>query len=42
METPTAMLRKLCKEIEIKSIRAKFDSEEKDREWKRNIDNIEL
>ena len=32
METPAAMFRRLCKEIEIEFIRAKIDSEEKARE----------
>jgi len=32
METPTAMFKNLCKEIEIEFIRAKLDSEEKARQ----------
>ena len=42
METPVAMFRSLCKEIETKFIGAKLDYEEKAREWKRKINNIEL
>jgi len=33
METPEAMFRTLCKEIEIDFIDSKLDSEEKAREW---------
>ena len=33
METPAAMFRNLCKEIETEFIGAKLDSEEKAREW---------
>ena len=42
MDTPVAMFRNLCKEIETKFIGAKIDSEEKAREWQRKINNIEL
>ena len=42
METPAAMFRNLCKEIEIEFIETKLDSEEKAREWQRKINNIEL
>ena len=42
METPAAMFRSLCKEIETKFVGAKLDSEEKAREWQRKINNIEL
>jgi len=42
METPAAMFKSLCKEIETEFIRAKLDSEEKAREWQRKINNIEL
>ena len=42
MEAPAAMFKNLCKEIEIKFIGAKIDSEEKAREWQRKINNIEL
>jgi len=33
MEIPAAMFKNLCKEIKIKFIGAKFDFEEKAREW---------
>jgi len=36
------MFKNLCKKIENKFIRAKLDSLEKAREWKRKINNIEL
>ena len=42
METPAALFRNLCKEIEIEFIGAKIYSEEKAREWQRKINNIEL
>ena len=42
METPTAMFRNLCKEIETEFIGVKLDSEEKGREYQRKINNIEL
>ena len=42
METPAALFRSLCKEIETEFIGAKIDSEEKAREWQRKINNIEL
>ena len=42
IETPAAMFRNLCKEIETEFIGAKLDSEEKAREWQRKINNIEL
>jgi len=42
METPVAIFRSLCKEIETKFIGAKLDYEEKTREWKRKINSIEL
>ena len=42
METPAAMFRNLCKEIETEFVGAKFDSEEKERERWRKINNIEL
>ena len=37
METPSAMFKTLCKEIETEFIRAKLDYEEKAREWQRKI-----
>jgi len=40
METLAAMFKNLCKKIEIEFIRAKLDSEEKEREWQRKINNI--
>ena len=40
IETLAAMFKNLCKEIETEFIRAKLDSEEKDREWQRKINNI--
>ena len=42
IETPAAMFRSLCKEIETEFIGARVDSEEKAREWQRKINNIEL
>ena len=42
MESLAAKFKNLCKEIEIKFIGAKLDSEEKAREWQRKINNIEL
>ena len=42
METPVAMFKSLCKEIETEFIGAKIDSKEKAREWQRKINNIEL
>ena len=42
IETPVAMFINLCKDIETEFIGAKLDSEEKAREWQRNINNIEL
>ena len=42
MESPEAMFRKICKEIEIEFIGSKLDSEEKTREWQRKINNIEI
>ena len=42
METPAAMFKNFCMEIETKFIGAKFDSEEKARAWQRKINNIEL
>ena len=42
METPAAMFRSLCKEIETEFIGAKINFEEKAREWQRKINNIEL
>jgi len=43
METPEAMLKKLCKQIEIDFISSKLDSEEKKiREWQRKINNIKI
>ena len=42
METPATMFKNLCKEIKTEFIRAKFDSEEKAREWPRKINNIKL
>jgi len=42
METPVAMFKNLCKEIEIEFIGTKLDFEEKAREWQRKINNIEL
>ena len=42
METPAAMFKNLCEEIETEFIRAKLDSEEKARELQRKINNIEL
>jgi len=33
METPCAMFKKICKEIDIQFIGAKLDYEEKTREW---------
>ena len=42
METPAAMFKNPCKEIETEFIGAKLDSEEKTREWQRKINNIKL
>ena len=42
METPEAMFKNLCKEIEIEFFGSKLDSEEKTREWQRKINNIEI
>ena len=42
METPAAMFKNLCKEIETEFIGAKPDSEEKVKECQRKINNIEL
>jgi len=42
METPAAMFKNLCKEIETEFIGAKLDFEEKSRDWQRKINNIEL
>jgi len=37
MDTSSAMLKKLCEEIEIKFIGAKLNSKEKTKEWQRKI-----
>ena len=37
METPAAMFRSLCKEIETEFIGAKIDSEKKAREWQKQL-----
>jgi len=42
MDTPAAVFKTLCKEIETNFIKAKLDSEEKTGEWQRKINNIEL
>jgi len=42
MDSPKAMFKKLCKEIEIEFIVSKLYSEEKTREWQRKINNIEI
>ena len=42
METPTAMFKNLCKEIETEFIGAKLDSDKKARKWKIKINNIKL
>ena len=42
MEIPAAMFKNPYKEIENEFIGAKLDSEEKVREWRRKINNIEL
>jgi len=42
METPSAMFKKLCKEIEIEFINTKLNSKEKVKEWLRKINNIEI
>jgi len=42
METPAAMFKKLCKEIETEFIGGKLDSKEKAREWQRKINNRKL
>ena len=42
METPCAMFKKICKEIDIQFIGAKLDYEEKTREWQRKVNNIEI
>ena len=42
METPAAMFKNLCKEIETVFIGAKLDFEEKAREWWAKNNNIEL
>jgi len=41
-ETPEAMFKKLCKEIEVEFIGSKLDSEKKTREWQIKINNIEI
>jgi len=40
METQSAMLKNLCKEIEYEFVGAKLNSEEKAREWERKNNNI--
>ena len=42
MGTPAVMFKKLCKKIKTEFIGAKFDFEEKAKEWQRKITNIEL
>jgi len=42
METPEAMFKKLCKKIEVEFISSKLDSEEKNKEWQRKINDIEI
>ena len=42
METPEVMFKKLCMEIEIEFIGSKLNSEERNREWQRKINNIEI
>ena len=42
METPAAMFKNLCKQIETKFIGPTLHSEEKAREWQRGINNVEL
>jgi len=42
METPAAMFKNLCKEIEIEFIEPKLDAEVNARGWQRKINNIEL
>ena len=42
MESPDAMFKKLCKEIKTEFIGAKFNFRKIVREWKKEINNIEL
>ena len=42
IKTPATMFKNLCKEIKTEFLEAKFDSEEKAREWPRKINNIKL